>query len=258
MPNVCAYCGRSERLTREHLWPASIIKRVQERARYNTNRGPNFFWGDPTIRDVCAGCNNGPLSKLDEYGIELYDKLFNEYAKDQDTIVNFEYDFPRLARWLLKLSYNSARAAHAHDNTVTTLAQYADPICNPSTLLPDNFSILVDLVVPDTIGDKIILPKTNRLCNVQFNPPAAWCVMRLVAINSWYFWILIQTVLDRDVDMADAQRVMSNLRGIRLDPGSSLATVRSSGSTTLDLHHHWVVTARDAFRKLAQQNTPTR
>lgn len=257
MPRQCAYCGGSEQLTKEHLWPTSITKRVHDRLRY-TNREPKFFWGDPTIRDVCAACNNGPLSVLDQYGVELYDKYFTEYITDKSAVVHFEYDYQRLAKWLLKLSYNSARAASADQGTQSALAQYSDAILVPGKVLPDNFSIAVDVVLPSTNELLTIPPASNRLCDVRFDPPSTWCVVRLVAINSWYFWIVIQTIPDAEVDMDNARRVLSKIRGTRIDPDGNCMSVRPFGSTTVDMHQDWLSSSRAAWTELAKSSKPKR
>ncbi len=52
------------------------------------------------------------LSSLDSYGKELYERYFAAPVYAGET-VSFEYDGEQLLRWLLKLSYNSARAQNA-------------------------------------------------------------------------------------------------------------------------------------------------
>jgi 5-methylcytosine-specific restriction endonuclease McrA len=70
----CAYCGSEGNLTREHLWPTSLHKRLSA----TNDVTQSLFWlrrinaeieGEPTIRDVCSACNNGPLSNLDAYSL---------------------------------------------------------------------------------------------------------------------------------------------------------------------------------------------
>jgi hypothetical protein len=92
----CAYCGSNEPLTREHLWPASLHKRL-----ISTRQDKNsLFWlakikkeipSEPTVRDVCATCNNVILSALDGYICELFDRSFVNIWKRHDR-VEFEYD----------------------------------------------------------------------------------------------------------------------------------------------------------------------
>ena len=96
----CAYCDTPSALTKEHIWPGSIIRRVGERASYNPRAG-RLLWTEMVISDVCGSCNNGPLAKLDEYGVELYERYFGHYYFGPEPI-EFSYDFHRLAKWLLE------------------------------------------------------------------------------------------------------------------------------------------------------------
>ena len=106
---VCAYCGSDERLTREHLWPTSLHRRLMDVSEAKQNN----FWlaklkkeipSEPTVRDVCAHCNNIVLSALDRYICELYDRSFIHIPSRHER-VEFEYDYHRLKRWILKMCF---------------------------------------------------------------------------------------------------------------------------------------------------------
>jgi hypothetical protein len=60
--------------------------------------------GEPQVRDVCADCNNGPLSALDNYICELWDGHFHQIVP-ADAQIAFSVDYERLSRWLLKMSF---------------------------------------------------------------------------------------------------------------------------------------------------------
>lgn len=68
----CAYCGKSEKLTKEHIWPNTLIKKYEDLLTYNKNQN-KFYKGDAVIKDVCSECNNIHLSKLDSYLSGLFD-----------------------------------------------------------------------------------------------------------------------------------------------------------------------------------------
>lgn len=232
--NACAYCQRVAKLTREHIWPASIVRQVSERSRYDAN-SPKLLWSDLVIKDVCEPCNNGPLSELDAYGTQLFERYFARYITAQGS-VRFEYDFDRLARWLLKLSFNSARSV---GSDAERLSRYAPALIDKAVDLPQDFSIALDLVLPSDIpgGGREILPASNRLCRVEFtNGVGDWCTVRLVAINSYYFWILIQDKPDAEVDMRHAEAVLAKIRGTYLEPAATHATLTPSGATTVAIH----------------------
>src|SRR4051812_11135562 len=119
MMSVCAFCEQPGTMTREHLWPAALHARLFAA----NNQSQSAFWlrrlgkaipAEPQIRDVCARCNNGALSELDTYICELFDRSFI-HMPARDELVSFDYDYHRLKRWLLKMSYNSARIHSAPD-----------------------------------------------------------------------------------------------------------------------------------------------
>lgn len=101
----CAYCGHQEKLTREHIWPDSIVNKYEHHLDTYNKRTGNFYVGDPKIKDVCEQCNNVKLSILDTYLSDLYDKYFSEPLSPGDS-TKIEYDYDLLLRSLLKISYN--------------------------------------------------------------------------------------------------------------------------------------------------------
>lgn len=116
---ICAYCKAANKLTREHLWPASLHKRLMAVNQQDTN----FFWlarlrksipNEPQIRDVCAQCNNEILSELDAYICSLFDSTF-VYMPSKNERIQFEYNYHLLKRWLLKMCFNSARIHNSPD-----------------------------------------------------------------------------------------------------------------------------------------------
>jgi hypothetical protein len=72
---TCAFCGQTERLTREHVFGAWLAEiglgddPVRYRAGPLNRFGRDLGDGPPfqqTVRDVCAACNNGWMSRLEE------------------------------------------------------------------------------------------------------------------------------------------------------------------------------------------------
>jgi hypothetical protein len=104
---TCAYCSKESQLTKEHIIPEALLDVFAE-CKF-TIRGDNYFQADATVKDVCFVCNNEVLSPLDEYGSELIKRYFvKEY--DPTETLEFEYEYLKLIRWLLKLAYNNERA----------------------------------------------------------------------------------------------------------------------------------------------------
>lgn len=114
----CQYCGEKLKLTREHIIPAFIYKKQKELGESFTGWNEYAYkviGGEAKIADVCADCNNVILSELDDCACRLLEKsgLFVENFKQANLAI--EYDYNLLLRWLLKVSFNSARASKAQE-----------------------------------------------------------------------------------------------------------------------------------------------
>lgn len=107
----CAYCGRRDRkITKEHLFPRSLHKRLQElrgekQHSFWISRLEKVLATEPLLRDVCNVCNNGALSHLDAYICTLWDN-FLSHIHERGDVINFTYDYDLLCRWLIKQCYN--------------------------------------------------------------------------------------------------------------------------------------------------------
>jgi len=224
--------------------------------RYH-RKNENFFRGELTIRDVCDECNNGELSKLDNYICELYDRYFHRIVKQSGSIV-FKYDQNRLLRWLLKISFNSARSNGSDSEELRGLSTYI----LSGTQVPCSVSLRAELVKPSRNlnyvkgngSKKYIEPNSVRCCRIESQlgmVPGA--TLRLVSINSYYFWIVVSpitTSLERDEE--------NHLNGILTQlPKSELlgkdqVTLKARGKTTIEMHKDWVLNprARESHKKM--------
>ncbi|NVJ04283.1 hypothetical protein HUW63_03375 [Myxococcus sp. AM001] len=116
----CAYCGKSEHsATKEHIIPNAIAKTLSSRGTFHVNK-ELFFDGDATIKDTCSLCNNVKLGELDNRLTTAMKPWIGKWLRDADFSVTLHVDWQTLARWLLKVSFNSARATKAHDLAALT------------------------------------------------------------------------------------------------------------------------------------------
>jgi len=105
----CAYCDKPCTPTKEHIWPAGILRQKGAPNFALTPGGDRFYEGEPQIKDVCAECNNVKLSTLDSYLGDSYAKQFSKKIGFRQT-TNFGYNYDLLLRSLLKIAFNSHRA----------------------------------------------------------------------------------------------------------------------------------------------------
>ena len=110
--SICAYCKLERPSTKEHIIPAFLY-------RFQKEAGEGVLgWNDvaekmlnyeAVIGDVCGTCNGGVLSMLDSAGKCLLERsrvLVHNYTRSN---IEIRYNYDILTRWLIKLSFNSAR-----------------------------------------------------------------------------------------------------------------------------------------------------
>ena len=199
----CAYCDTLCQPTREHVVPRWYNDTPGDNETFSARAPLTHVKGDLIVKDVCQSCNGGPLASLDGYGKELYDRYFAIPVYGGET-VNFEYDGERLLRWLLKISYNSARAQNAD---ILVLREYrkamlgVSPIsgrirCWLHLVSATWFDPQTDLIRPANRIEKhhpnIEEPLWFRIGQFRLQShPAQFLVQRTVLLNSFGFTLLI-------------------------------------------------------------------
>jgi hypothetical protein len=202
----CAYCDKPCQQTREHVVPDWYNDTPGEAETFSARAPFTHLKGDLIVRDVCSKCNSGVLSSLDGYGKELYDRYFAPPIYSGET-VTFDYDGDRLLRWLLKVSYNSARAQNAD---VRVLREYRKVMLGESPF-PDRIRCWLHLVTATCFDPNVGIARPARR-DEQGHPnvdeplwfrvgqfrlpsyPALFLVQRTVLINSFAFTLLIARV----------------------------------------------------------------
>jgi hypothetical protein len=208
----CAYypfCTKEAPLSREHVMSRTIYKRVKKKLVGPLQRADKMVSGELKIRDVCKACNNGPLSDLDAYAGKLFDYYFGNVVRAKESI-SFCFDFGLLSRWLLKVSFNSARVNSETDAHI--LSAYR-PYILTGAATPRKLALFLQLVVPHklTSREKALIPidelKTIPRnardeaeitpCPIRVgvalskNPRFNGLLCRTVSIFSYTFYILV-------------------------------------------------------------------
>jgi len=190
-PKACAYCEGSGPFTREHVFGAFFETRSGRRNRHSsTATRYQSVRGAPTIRDVCACCNNSRLSPLDSYGANLLDRYFS-HATSSLQGKPFNVSRVRLLRWLLKVSYNSARGT---GEQVPSHRKCREFILGEARDPPFPIDVLVGLL-PDPAQGRPSRggPVPNLLRVGEAILPdgqAATTIRRIVALNRFLFLLL--------------------------------------------------------------------
>lgn len=249
---TCSYCGQAAQLTKEHLWPRGIIVRAKNINTSYFGKLEKFIDAELTIKDVCSSCNSGPLSALDEYICQLFDGQFNRQVPPKQPR-NFIYDYEKLLRWLLKISYNTARA---NGTTVDVLARHRHFILHGGNP-PSEVSIRLELIHPSqnpnwAPGDetmKVIPAESIRCCRIEMpDDPLPGATVRLVAIYGYYFWLVFVP------NGLNAEEFQSRLPG-KLIPSKKGRMSSFASRGMLEVHGSWAMNSKasESMRQLTEK-----
>ena len=200
----CAYCGQVCPLTKEHLWPAALHRRLlaangEDESLFWMRRIKKEIAGELQVGDVCAECNNKTLSTLDTYICDLFDRYFVRLPNRFDEVM-FCFDYHMLKRWLLKTCFNSARIHQARDAfAFKPLLPY---IRGQSTQAGKSVQLFLSLQYSEEIPSNIaasadglalpskIFPDINRVGHIFFRVPGTGQkLLRAVHLRAYTFFL---------------------------------------------------------------------
>jgi hypothetical protein len=242
---LCAFCKRGRPSTKEHLWPASLHSRLilanqQAQSSFWLKRLKRELPSEPQIRDVCAECNNTKLSILDSYICDLFDRFFVTILERYQQ-VEFDYDYHLLKRWLLKVSYNSARIHQSFDlDAIAALLPY---ILEGDYRAGRNTDLFIQLNFPESVDPREIdpdstdtdpihvPPDSHRIGHVLVRAHGRKKILRAVHLRSYSFfvafWLPAGSRSEREEFKADLPRILPG--SLLLSPTRSAATAVCNG-----------------------------
>lgn len=258
---ICAYCGQDRKATREHVIP-SFLYAFQEEIKQSTI-GWNEVVGkmikaESKVRDVCAECNNGPLSQLDDYGKKILVEsgiLVKNYEK---TTLSFRYEYSLLLRWLLKISFNSSRTDGAH---APLFEEYVDfiigsvpppPRYRIAAFLylaaPENIAytaIPVDSFIKVADGSDRLNPFFVRISYGALTDKVG-CILRVVAFGPAVFHLFMFPKNTLPGHAASKIRSLMKARpeAVELSENRKVVVVHAGSESWLDLYAPQILRAR--------------
>lgn len=221
----CAYCGITENLSREHIFPGSIIKRYEEELLSINDKSDNVFKADLIVKDVCEVCNNGVLSNLDSQLISIFDDYMLQPIQPGDG-AELSFDYHSLLRVLLKISYNSARASSDGIKAINALKKYVPYILGKANVAPD-VMLRLQIVTSSKKLNPVTLQVEGmmeaeilRSCKISYDgPQKSSFIVRLVAFNSFWFYLILPT---KKVTLAKKQSFIEGFKAWKIQPGLPL------------------------------------
>jgi hypothetical protein len=258
---ICAYCKQETIPTREHVIPAFLYrfqKEFDSKVVGWNEMAERMVGGEQTVRDVCQTCNGLKLSPLDDYGKKLliencilkqnYDKLSLDF--------NHNYDF--LARWLLKISFNSSRTDNAHTPLFERFIPFMLNGNNPPTKNEISIigSLAAPLLVEELEGDYEVfkgLAGTNGRINpffvrIGYGPNNSKNhILRIVMFGPLIFAILMFLPgTSAGIASIETKQLLKKLlpEGTLLSPKRSRALLKSGKVTWIDYYGAQVMRVR--------------
>jgi|GEM_PF-3313480 len=236
---LCSYCGNKAPLTREHIWPDSLIKKYDSLLTYS-KREFKFYKGDPTIKDVCGHCNNVLLSTLDSYLSTLYDEHFQRILAPGE-VATISYDYKLLLRALLKVSYNSARA-DASEKVIKVHKGFINFILHGGYCPPLHLRLQIvtasRAVNLEKGTENLFKPNLLRCAEILYDGPLSHrFLVRMLAINCYWFFLVLPYKTEPPHKWRELVEGLTNWRrmhlGIKLTPEASPMTIPVNKTTYL-------------------------
>ncbi|GGP76602.1 MULTISPECIES: hypothetical protein [Shewanella] len=193
----CAFCGVQKKLSREHVFPNGVIRKLEEGMLSLNDKSDKVFKADLVVKDVCEPCNNGILSEIDGRFVKLFEDNMLQPIQPGDN-VEFEFNYNDLLRELLKISYNSARASADGFKAVAALRKYVPYILGKVNDAPDVMLRLLIVTSSNRLNTETnqiegtMEARLLRSCKVSYNGPQhSNFMIRLLAFNSFWFYLII-------------------------------------------------------------------
>jgi hypothetical protein len=207
-----------------------------------------------SVRDTCEDCNGGVLSQLDNYASTLDRKHFLHIVGSAQNI-EFKYDFKKLLRWLLKLSYNDDRTGPPPFETMMFVPYILGKEPNP----PLQSNLLLGLIAPSRTSTEqqkrgipaILEPESCGVGYLYINEPAKAdiALSRIVQINSYLFCVIAwKPQVQRPTRRRHITGICRAGSYCELRPGESAITITRPSMDFLTFQTKYMVRGWQPFR----------
>ena len=221
----CAYCSSPDQLTREHIFPSSIIKCYENDMLSLNDKTKRTFKSDLVVKDVCKTCNNGVLSQLDGKLLDVYKEHMHQDIMPGEA-AELEYKYNDLFRVLLKISFNSARASSDGIRATKALKTYVPFIMGQAKLPKDSMLRLQILTSSKKLNtatnqtEGTLDVRLLRSCKIQYSGAfKSSFIVRLIAFNNYWFYMILPT---KKVTEVKKSVFLEDFKNIGIQPGIEL------------------------------------
>jgi len=262
MGNVCAYCGKAGKLTKEHLYPQFLNRYMGTRFLGYNEAADKVTVGERVIRDVCFTCNNESLGALDGYGHQYFQANKLEQVFTEEKVTEVLYDYDLLLRWVLKISYNSFRTVDFSDDPFVSLLPYI--LTGKNRPKPKFVKLLIEVIRGHKLTDderprfSPRLQKTGYLpCHILCSgrvmncTPAIPCHLRHFQLNAHRFTLCLFPYSTRSAQSDHVVRIFRRQFpfAVTLNQDSTKMPIRISRRDIVEIHAGPAVYPWQRFRE---------
>lgn len=210
---ICAYCDEDKSLTREHIVPSFICEYQNKISNKNigwNDKANKLIGGEQAIKDVCGNCNNVILGNLDKHAKYIFEKSGAFSQNNLASKVTLNYCYNKFLRWILKVSYNSARASNNNESIFH---------CYKGLILGthDNDELLVlcgGIYKPFELNEGLSNPFLFRIAYpTELNDNFS---VRLIVVGSFAFHLLIfEPDISKDMRESKVREYLKTFNGLK-------------------------------------------
>ncbi|MDP3251300.1 MAG: hypothetical protein Q8M77_05255 [Hydrogenophaga sp.] len=240
-------------MTREHVIPsfAYSLQRMDNSKLSGWSEPANkMVGGEMKVKDVCEACNSKVLSRLDTYGKGLLESAGVLVLDFPHRSLTLRYEYDQLARWLLKISFNSSRADGVHAPLFEEYIPYV--LGRDTTPSRAKLAILGYLAAPETLklNDGAQEVTNPFIVRVGYGSQNACYTLRVVSFGPLFLILLIfrNGMLPGHASAAIRHVLKEQPGAVEIKPSGSYVRLCSGTRSWLDLYGHQVARTHDSIR----------
>ena len=242
-------------MTREHVIPSFLyeFQRTFEKSMIGWNESAEKMLQDEAkIKDVCFKCNNENLGSLDDGGKKILSDAGLLVQNFDQPFIALNYDFDVLMRWLLKISFNSARADGVHRYIFEPFIDYM--LYGKGRVPRSQIALLAYFAAPEKLGPNrrnedpykkitggkdLINPFIVRISYGRSSSSDDFLI-RLVSFGALVFYFLVAPdgCLPGHAAVVIRRFIKTHSGSVELTPKSRFLRLTPGKETWLDLQQH--------------------
>ena len=163
-----------------------------------------------------------------------------------------KYNYDLLLRSLLKITYNSSRTVTRINNDFDRFKNYI----LLGTEIREDIVVKLDIVTPAILNGQKLYPKSARCGVIVLNVRQENYILRVIAVNSFYFFIIIsrnERITSKSAEL-ELSHIISRIPGTIIHPYSNeIRATDFSDFDTFTIHQSHILTNKEYYHKFLKK-----